>query len=88
MKIAVISLTENGRNISKKIFADLDDCVCYAFEKHCASEIPFTSLRELTAEIFSEYNALIYICSFGTAVRVIAPNIVSKLPDPAVIAFD
>ena len=88
MKIAVISLTENGRNISKKIFADLDGCVCYAFEKHCASEIPFTSLRELTAEIFSEYNALIYICACGTAVRVIAPNIVSKLTDPAVIAVD
>lgn len=88
MKIAVISLTENGRNISRKIADNSGDCTCYAFEKHCGDEIPFANLGELTAEIFEKYNALIYICACGTAVRVIAPHIVSKFTDPAVIAVD
>lgn len=88
MKIAVISLTENGRAISRKISDNSDNCTRYAFEKHCGDETPFTSLGELTAEIFGKYDALIYICACGTAVRVIAPHIVSKLTDPAVIAVD
>ncbi len=88
MKIAVISLTESGRNISRKIADNSDDCICYAFEKHCGDEISFASLGGLTAEIFGKYNALIYICACGTAVRVIAPHIVSKFTDPAVIVVD
>lgn len=88
MKIAVISLTENGRKISRKVSENLENCTCYAFEKHCGNEISFANLGTLTAEIFGKYNALIYICACGTAVRVIAPHIVSKFTDPAVIAVD
>ncbi len=88
MEIAIISLTENGRKISQKVAENLENCTCYAFEKHCSNEISFANLGKLTAEIFGKYNALIYICACGTAVRVIAPHIVSKFTDPAVIAVD
>lgn len=35
MRIAVISLTENGLILSERIAAGLEGCDRYAFEKHC-----------------------------------------------------
>ena len=84
MKTAVISLTERGRALSAKIGGDR-----YCYEKHCDPEAePFADIRELTAGLFGQYDALVFVCAAGIAVRAIAPLIVSKLTDPAVIAAD
>ena len=48
----------------------------------------FDSLKSFVADIFTKFDALIFICATGIAVRVIAPHIVSKLQDPAVIVID
>ena len=45
-------------------------------------------MNNLIADIFTRFDALIFICATGIAVRVIAPHIVSKLKDPAVIVID
>lgn len=88
MKTAVISLTENGRIISEKISRSFENCTEFAYEKYSAGKVSFGSLGKLTSEIFGEFDALIYICAVGITVRVIAPHIVSKVTDPAVVAID
>ena len=48
----------------------------------------FDKLAELVAEIFGKFDGLIFICATGIVVRMIAPHIVSKLSDPAVLVID
>ena len=89
--IAVISLTERGRMLSKRLREKLPDFEIrrFCFRKHTdENAASFESLSELTADIFSEYDGLIYIGACGITVRVIAPHIVSKQKDPAVIVLD
>lgn len=92
MKIAIISLTENGRKISEKIACSLNEkhtCTRYAIEKHIdENSIMFSDLKQLTADIFYKYDAIIFISACGIAVRMIAPHIISKITDPAVVAVD
>lgn len=92
MKIAMISITRNGGVIAEKITENLrqnHDCVHYCHEKYlCPNAIHFSSLKALTREIFAQYEALIFVCACGIAVRMMAPHIVAKTTDPAVIAVD
>lgn len=92
MKTALISITKNGTAISEKIAFSLKkehQCVQYAFEKYSNENTSaFTSLSRLVSDIFNEFDALVFVCACGIAVRTIAPHISSKLTDPAVIAID
>ncbi|MGN0587197.1 MAG: cobalt-precorrin 5A hydrolase [Oscillospiraceae bacterium] len=92
MKIAVISITEKGRLLSRKITAFLNEK--HSVERFCfhthSDEIAhsFDDISSLTAKLFIGYDALIFVCACGIAVRSIAPHIVSKTCDPAVIVID
>lgn len=92
MKIAVISLTENGRKLSEKIAGcKIGNLIFtrYAFEKYSdENAVSFASLRTLADEIFDIYDALIFISSCGIAVRMTAPCVKSKHTDPAVLVID
>lgn len=92
MKTAIISLTENGRILSEKIAScgiDSLDFKRYAFYKYTDSRAAsFESISGLAAEIFNEYDALVFISSCGIAVRAVSSHIMSKYTDPAVIVID
>ncbi len=92
MKAAIISITKNGTAISYRIASSLKNehqCIRYAFEKYSdKNTVSFGSLSDLVSDIFGRYDALIFICACGIAVRTISPFISSKLTDPAVIAVD
>ena len=91
MNIAIIAVTKNGVALSKRISFALseENCKNYALEKFADEECTaFSSLKELTAQIFQRNDALIFICACGIAVRMIAPHIVSKQSDPAVVVID
>ena len=92
MKIALISVTQNGVNISGRIIEYLESnhfCTQYTFQKYfIKNTVSFGSLRDLTANIFYKYDALVYICACGAVVRMIAPHLISKLTDPAVVVVD
>ena len=61
----------------------------YVLEKYAGGGcVPFASLRELTGRIFHTYDALVFVCACGIAVRMIAPYVISKQSDPAVVAVD
>ncbi len=92
MKIAVISLTENGRKLSEKIVGcEIENLIFtrYSFEKYSdENAVSFGSLKTLVGEIFGTHDALIFISSCGIAVRMIAPCVKSKRTDPAVLVLD
>ncbi len=48
----------------------------------------FTSLPTLLAQTFAAYDAHVFFCATGIAVRCIAPHIVHKKQDPAVVVCD
>ena len=81
MRTAIISLTANGARIAEKISNKLGGQT-FARGKN------FDNLAELVADIFGRFDGLIFICAAGIVVRMIAPHIVSKLSDPAVIVVD
>ncbi len=91
MKIAVISFTSSGKEISEKIKIRLSKCVDSS-KSYNIIEIGKQTFEDKISnhmkDIFSSYDALIFIASTGIAVRLIAPYIVSKTIDPAVIVID
>ena len=45
-------------------------------------------MSALVEEIFGRFDGLIFICAAGIVVRMIAPHIVDKLSDPAIVVID
>ncbi|MEW6347534.1 MAG: cobalamin biosynthesis protein [Thermodesulfobacteriota bacterium] len=48
----------------------------------------FSRITDLTREIFAQFRGLVYIAPCGVVVRALAPNLRSKLDDPAVVVVD
>lgn len=88
---AIISLTESGRILSQVIAEHLTGyqirrfCFVWHTDSHAET---FRDLSVLTASLFAETDALIFLTACGIAVRMIAPHLRSKLTDPAVIVLD
>ena len=81
MRIAILPITDAGAELAKKISAQIGGQI------FCKDK-DFDGLKNFVADIFDKFDALIFICAAGIAVRIIAPHIVSKLSDPAVIVID
>lgn len=91
MKIAVISITEKGRILSAKLAEILQEHSVrrYCFSSHSdENSTAFEKLSEISECLFNTFDALIFVCACGIAVRAISPYIASKLTDPAVIVID
>ena len=91
MKTAIISLTEKGRKLSLSIAlrAKFTSSERFCYHRHSdGTAAEFDSLSELISDIFNEFDALVFICACGIAVRSVAPNLSSKTTDPAVIVID
>ena len=90
-RIAIFSLTEQGRLRSQIIAQALSEPVVkrFCFARHSDADAEaFSDLSALTAAAFSQFDALIFVCACGIAVRMCAPHLRSKLTDPAVLAAD
>ena len=92
MNIAFFALTRNGVKLSETLAASLSDrhiCRRYCLEKYADDGcVTFTDLRQAVAAVFGQCDALVFLCACGIAVRMIAPLVVSKITDPAVVAVD
>lgn len=92
MRAAVFSVTERGAELSRRVSAALSER--WEVKRFCFERYPsegaetFSHLSEAVAELFPEYDALIFICACGIAVRATAPLIRSKQTDPAVVVMD
>lgn len=92
MKIAVITVTENGvkiaENICKSLSSDFEVRI-FCFRKYSAlAGESFDNIGKLTEELWGIFDVLVFISACGIAVRAVAPLVKSKLSDPAVIAVD
>ncbi|WP_346354299.1 cobalt-precorrin 5A hydrolase [Azotosporobacter soli] len=94
MKLALLSVTTRGAFLANTLATEIrlsgDEADC--FEKQgrsaqCGAEA-FDSLSELLVELWPRYDGFIFIMATGIVVRVIAPHIVDKRQDPAVIVLD
>ena len=81
MRTAIISLTANGARIAEKIATKVGG-------QTFAKGRNFNKLADLVEDIFGKFDGLIFICAAGIVVRMIAPHIVSKLSDPAILVID
>lgn len=84
MKAAVISFSQRGEELGKKIATGLRD----PFGADVTAErCRHGALSRWTSDNF-EKDVLIFVGSCGIAVRAVAPFVSSKLTDPAVVVID
>lgn len=94
MKIAIITLSDEGARLAERlaqgwIRSDRDaDLFVHAgvTELPCARR--FERIVDLTREIFTGYDGLVYIAPAGLVVRAVAPCIEHKTVDPGVVVVD
>lgn len=80
--IAYLSFTERGAALAERLRASLGGVTASARGEGGVR------LAEWTAEAFATERALVYVGAVGIAVRAVAPHLVSKTTDPAVVAVD
>ena len=84
-KIFLISFTDNGQALAEKLAGGLNQKEMEAQTFRCGNPL---SLSEFASQGFREAEALIFVGAMGIAVRAIAPHVVSKVKDPAVVVID
>ena len=90
MRIAVITLSEEGAAVAMRLAEGVPDADVFLHESidpqwHGQR---FKSMVRLTEEIFHHYQGLIYIAPCGAVVRAVAQNIKHKTSDPGVVVVD
>lgn len=95
MDISIISFTQKGSLLNKKLSCNLNkfgyNCESFTTYK-TAKELGLFSLKnglkDWTEEHFHKKEAIIFIGAIGIAVRAIAPFVKSKTTDPAIVVID
>ena len=95
-KIAVIAITKHGIEIARRIKENMQEVKIYAPTKYNISRTEpqsditwFTEqTTQLMTNLFKSNDALICIFSLGAVIRLIAPLLVDKRSDPAVLVID
>lgn len=80
--LAYLAFTDRGAKLARDLCAALGGTVTDAREEEAFS------LRAWTAERFDRCEALVFVGAAGIAVRAVAPFLVSKASDPAVVSLD
>jgi cobalt-precorrin 5A hydrolase len=91
-KVAIVCITKNGINISRRIREKIPTASIYAQSKHKDSYDGIIWFEKNTKimieEIFKEYESIICIFSLGAVIRLISNLLKDKKTDPAVIVID
>lgn len=90
MKTAVLTLSAKGLVVAQKICDGIPGAKLYAHSAagEAPDAEPFERVVELTAEIFRDYEGLVYVMPCGVVVRAIAAHVDHKKQDPAVVVAD
>jgi cobalt-precorrin 5A hydrolase len=91
-KTAIVAITKHGIEIARTIKQKMPDAEIYVPAKHSdgGTDINWFSDQstQLAGNLFKTYDALICIFSLGAVIRMVAPYLVDKKSDPAVIVID
>lgn len=94
MRCQIISFTQNGIELSKRIAGALSGDEVFLYTKCSYAEktdgviYEEKSVREWTREKMSGHNALLFVGACGIAVRSLAPCMTDKLQDNPVLVID
>ena len=94
MRIAVIAITRNGAQLGQRLREGLTGAELYVSKRYGGQAGPVrqlfdpTELKVLTASLWHEVDAFIFVMASGIVVRIVAPHLNSKQNDPAVVVMD
>ena len=83
MKIAIISVSKKGQNLSKNLKNKLDEDSTII-----KTDLYHKNVKKTFPILFYEYDAIIAVMASGILIRSIAPLIKSKSEDPAILNID
>lgn len=90
--IAIVAITKHGIGIARRIKQKMPDVEIYVPTKHSDSGTDINWFSEqstqLISDLFKTKDALICIFSLGAVIRIVAPHLIDKKSDPAVIVID
>ncbi|WP_428357123.1 cobalamin biosynthesis central domain-containing protein [Methyloprofundus sp.] len=95
-KIVLVAITKHGANQVAQLANKLPDADVLVSEKFrellqtCKKPAQFYSgpFREQIANLFNNYDQLVFFVSLGAVVRLVAPYLKSKDEDPGIIVVD
>ena len=91
-KMAVLAITRHGIEIARRIKQRMPEVQIYVPSKHSdgGNDIIWFSEQstQLVGNLFKTYDALICIFSLGAVIRMVAPHLIDKKSDPAVLVID
>ncbi len=94
-KVAVVALTRRGGYKAAEIAAGLLEAECFVPEKFASTlpELRRNTFKEgefgsLIVRLWSEYPAVVLVMATGIAVRYLAPLVLDKHTDPAIVSCD
>src|ERR671925_1747552 len=91
-KTAIVAITRHGIEIARRIKKRMPDVEIYVPAKHNdgGNDIVWFSEQstQLVGNLFKSYEALICIFSLGAVIRMVAPHLIDKKSDPAVLVVD
>lgn len=85
--IAIVTLSEDARELAQLLKRELQEADLYSTKE----QEGFTYLENLqtgSGELMARYQLIIYFSAMGICVRSIAPYLVNKYSDPAVLCID
>lgn len=91
-RTAVIAITKHGIEIARRIKGRMPEVEIYVPAKHSDGDDDISWFSEqstqLVASLFRSHDALVCIFSLGAVIRMVAPYLVDKKSDPAVVVID
>ncbi len=92
MKIGLVCFSDAGASIARRLCKtlEIEKTQVHSINKFAVPN-GFTSHGTIRADmetLFHKYDALIFICAVGIAVREIAPHVKDKTTDPAVLVIN
>ena len=91
-RTAVVAITKHGIEIARRIKEKMPEVEIYVPAKHNdgGNDISWFSDQstQLVSTLFKTHDALVCIFSLGAVIRMVAPHLVDKKSDPAVVVID
>ena len=91
-RMATVAITRHGIEIARRIKQRMPELEIYVPAKHNdgGNDVFWFSEQstQLVGKLFKSYDALICIFSLGAVIRMVAPHLIDKKSDPAVLVID